>query len=209
MGEGEHTELAPSETETASVYAWGLAEYDEEYPTTRRLSPSRITGAAVAASLAAVAVAGVLGWQHLQRDGTVEAAPSMVSAAPMTTTEVPTVEAEAPPSPTVVTITTVIKQVPPGWLPTTAKQAPPPVAQEPTMTAYDRQFLQNLQTRWGFKIANATITLNNAAVVCRELQQGKDLPEISQELADSTEMDVTQGHIFASEALLIYPDCHG
>ena len=62
MMDQEPTELAPSENETGSIYAWGAAlDYDDvdECPTTpTRLTPRRITSLSVAASLVLIAVAG-------------------------------------------------------------------------------------------------------------------------------------------------------
>lgn len=75
------------DAETQSVYAWGLADEPDE-PAPARFTPSLITAAAVAASLAVVTVAGVLAWRHLRVEETsVAATESMV---PATMTQVTT-----------------------------------------------------------------------------------------------------------------------
>lgn len=101
MGEvdaADPTELAPTENETASVRAWGLdaVDYDDyddyDEPPTTRLTPGRITGGAVAASLVAVAVAAVLAGMHLGRVGTptpTSATSTMVQASPPSVVVVP------------------------------------------------------------------------------------------------------------------------
>jgi hypothetical protein len=73
------TELSPaSDTETRSDRAWGLAEDAEDFPT-QRLTPSRITAVAVAASVVVIAVAAVVAFVQLR--GGSPAAPTSESAA--------------------------------------------------------------------------------------------------------------------------------
>jgi hypothetical protein len=132
MGDADPTELAAAELETQSVQAWGLADEDDDvYPPASRFTSGRITAAAVTASLAVVAVAGLVAWQHLRQDESVPTAAtaSMVPATvPVTPPATPI--AAPPPAPPAVTVTTVIKEVPqtPGWLPHTAVPAPRPTA---------------------------------------------------------------------------------
>lgn len=77
MDDSDLTELsAASDTETRSDRAWGLADDAEEFPT-QRLSPGRITGAAVAASVVVVVGAVVVAWMYVR-----EPSPGEPSAQP-------------------------------------------------------------------------------------------------------------------------------
>lgn len=101
------TELAgAAEAETQSAYAWALDEA-EDYPT-QRITPRRITSVAIAASLVAIAGAGVIAYVHLRG----RPAPAPV-AAPTTTTTTTTPVAAPQPSQPPVTVTTVVIQPPP------------------------------------------------------------------------------------------------
>jgi serine/threonine-protein kinase len=72
------TELAPSENETTSVRAWGLDDGDLAEVPTQRITPGRITTAAVLASLVVVAMAVAVVLHHLHQVG--PASPAMVQA---------------------------------------------------------------------------------------------------------------------------------
>jgi hypothetical protein len=103
MRDHEQTELAPVETETAAVRAWGLAEDYEDDPPAARFNPRAITTAAVAASLVAITVAWLVAWQHLRSEDEpvpTDTTSSMVPAVvppPLTTSATPI--AAPPPSP--------------------------------------------------------------------------------------------------------------
>lgn len=112
------TELAGvAEADTQSAYAWGLDD-GEDWEPPRRANPRLITTLAVAASLVAIAGAGVTA--YIMRDQS----PESTSVSAPTTTTTTTVAAVAAPPP--VTVTTVIVQAPP-------EPAAPPKPAEPPM----------------------------------------------------------------------------
>jgi hypothetical protein len=202
MGDGDPTELAPTDTNTESVQAWGLDD-DYEDPPTIRLTAGRITAAAVTASLVAITVAGVLAWQHLQ-DAPVDAAvtSSMVPATTMAAPVTPVVVAPPPPPPPV-TITTVVERVPApttGWVPHTAAPMPPSTGAE------DAEFLDRL-TGQGWSITNAAAMVRNAHIVCNLLQQGRSPDYINGQLMSGAAMTPIEADSFASTVTLTYPNC--
>jgi hypothetical protein len=88
--EMEPTEMAPSETETGSIYAWGLDDDGVDEPPTQRLTSRRITALGVAASLIVIAVAGVVAFvvirQHSQPKAPSAPVVATVAAPPPTVT---------------------------------------------------------------------------------------------------------------------------
>lgn len=109
------TELAGvAEADTQSAYAWG-EDSGEEWEPPRRVTPRLITTVAVAASLVAIAGAGVTA--YVMRDRSSASPP--VAAAPTTSSHV----AVAAPPP--VTVTTVIVQAPPAPAAPQTPAAPP------------------------------------------------------------------------------------
>lgn len=195
MGEAEPTELAPSENVTESVYAWGLAD-DDEAPTTR-LTAGRITGAAVAVSVAAIAAAGLLAWQHLRTADEPVSAPTMVQA----TLTTPTAKPEPPPPPPLpppVVITTVIKQADPSTVTVPA----------PTWTAaHDRQFVATLQA-YGWTIWDPMASSGQARDVCTVLRQGGTPKAIIDELSGpGSPTTRTEAEVFVQTAQETYPGC--
>lgn len=89
----------------------------------------------------------------------------------------------------------------------TLKPPPPPPSPTVVLTPLDAQFLAALR-KDGFEFSNSAGVLQDAALVCKKLRSGVDLPEISQQMADETPLDVGSAHVFASEVLLTYPSCH-
>jgi hypothetical protein len=194
MGEAEPTELAPSENATESVYAWGLADYDEA-PTTR-FTAGRITGAAVAVSVAVIAAAGLLAWQHLRQD---TPTPVMVTAT-MTTTNAP------------VAITPTRGWLPsPTWHPPTTVTAPSGQIPPDMMAALDRRFIQALLEK-GWTLPNPDITVARAHQVCVEFQQHATMADIKARLAVEAQANGAPDPYgaadeFAYTALEVYPNC--
>ena len=76
-----------AEAETDSAYAWGAIDYDDAVPT-QRLTPRRITTAAVATSLTIVAAATTVAWFYL-RDKPHDAQESISVAVPTVTRPAP------------------------------------------------------------------------------------------------------------------------
>lgn len=89
----EPTELAPSETETGSIYAWALDPDDPDGLQTHRLTSRRITVLSVATSLILVAVAACLALGIGQQPRPVEETQRTMSAP---SAVVPPVPAPAP-----------------------------------------------------------------------------------------------------------------
>ena len=202
MGEvdsAEPTELAPTETDTASVRAWGLDEYDyddyDDYdePPTTRITPGRITGTAVTVSLVVIAAAGLLGWQHLRtEDAPIEAAvtSSMVPAT-VTTTAVPVAVEEPPPPPRSDTEGWGVPEemVPPPTKTVTVEK-PPPVQMPSQMTAaQDRRFIASLEAK-GWTIWDPASSVQRAHQVCVDFQQHASMNQI---IAQLTTEAVEQG----------------
>ena len=78
------------ETETGSIYAWGLDDDGVDEPPTQRLTSRRITALGVAASLIVIAVAGVVAFvvirQHSQPKAPSAPVVATVAAPPPTVT---------------------------------------------------------------------------------------------------------------------------
>src|SRR5215218_5617321 len=130
---------------------------------------------ALAGSLVLIGAAGVVallvirGVWHFETPAPVVASPE--PAPPVSTTTAAPV-AHPPPGPWITpTKPVTVTQVPPPK--TVTAQAPPPPVQ---FTAYDQQFLQSLQGKWGWRIDEPEIMIENAYLVCVKLQQGQDLP---------------------------------
>jgi hypothetical protein len=203
MGEvdaADPTELAPTENETASVRAWGLDEfdYDEELPTTR-LTPGRITGAAVAASLVAVAVTAVLAGMYLHtEDAPVDAAvtSSMVTAAPMTTV-IPVAAPE--PKPPTDGWGVPVEMVPPPTKTVTVEK-PPPVQMPPAMTAaQDRRFIANLEAK-NWVVWDAASSVQRAHQVCMDFQQHASMNQIIDKLtAEAVAQNIPNPYVSADQ----------
>ncbi|MBS1694500.1 MAG: hypothetical protein JST91_19975 [Actinobacteria bacterium] len=97
----EPTELSGvAEAGTESVEAWSLDDsWDGQYPT-QRFTPRRITVAAIVASLAVIAGAGVVAVMHLRKDNPVPAtAPATATAITTVVVAVPPPSAIEPPTP--------------------------------------------------------------------------------------------------------------
>lgn len=185
------TGVAPTDVaervEVEPLEAWSLDD-GEEWPAQRSWWPVL---AVVAVSLAVVGIAIGAAYETLRGQPaatppTAEVTTTVVSTAPEPTaaptfkTDVPDAGTLEPPRPT-----------------------PPP----PVLTPLDTQFLAALR-KDGFEFSNSAGVLQDAALVCKKLRSGVDLPEISQQMADETPLDVGSAHIFASEVLLTYPSCH-
>jgi hypothetical protein len=125
---GEPTEMAGvAEAQIGSIYAWEL-DYDDpdEFPTTpiRRMTPRRVTALGIAASLVAVAAAGVIAIASMH-------APASTSTIAQTVVAPPTVTEMMPPP-----VTTTVMAAP---LPPPPPPPPPSVAvATPTPTPRDR-----------------------------------------------------------------------
>jgi hypothetical protein len=205
MGDGDDpTELAPSETDTASVRAWGLSDFDDEdEPAEASLKAEIITATAVGASVVAIVIAGLIAWEHFSSDDTsipVAASSSMVTATTMTATPV-ALPPPPPPTPAPVTITTVIKQI---VVPTTAAQAAP--APTAALAAYDDQFLNKLVAE-GWNITSAAAMAKNAHLTCGLLRQGNGMDYINGQLMAGAAMTSTEASLFSSTVMSTYPDC--
>ena len=145
------TELAGvAEAETESVHAWALDDEDEIE--TRRLTPRRITDAALAGCL--VLIAARRGGAAVIRGASqIEPAPLPVVAAPppppAPSTAAPTtttVRAQpAPPGPWITPTkpVTVTVQAPPKTIDATVQAPPPAGITVEQLAAYDRQFVAN------------------------------------------------------------------
>lgn len=193
------TELAAPITETEAVTAWALDD-GQEWEPQRRLIPRLITTGAVAVSLALVAVAGVLAWQHLRTEESV-AAPEMVPAAvtPVTTTVKPVAAPpKPPPAPPPVTVTTVVIQAP----------APTPVYVPPVvdMAALDSQFIRNMLAQ-GWQIWDTRQSAASARMACSMLHNGATFEAVATRLANASQASMDEGRAFAATAMRTYPDC--
>lgn len=181
------------EPETQSVYAWGMDDDDDLSPP--RLTPRRITMAAVGASLAAVAVAGVLAWQQLRADE-----PAALEAMTPATTSAP-----SPVLPPPVTVTTVMVQPPPPV--TVTQQAPPP-----SRESVDERFLANMRAD-GWTVSDPQLATSRAHQSCGMLQDGYNTGEVVQFLLSTTgggpydEDAIRQASNFVTTAMATYPNC--
>lgn len=171
------------------VTAWSLDD-GEDWPVQRSWRPVVL---AVAGSVAAVGVAAGVAIGYLSGGDSTSAPATTPATTAVTTTVVTTTPA---------TLKTDVPDAHPIETPT------PTVTVPVVLTALDEQFLNTLTGKWGFNIANPTIAIQNAALVCKRLRSGIDLPQISQEMAAATEYDLRSAHIFASEVVLNYPSCH-
>lgn len=195
------TELAGvAEMHTESVEAWSLDDAAEDYPATgswadpeRRWTPRRVTILAVVASVAVLGTAaGVVVWQ-LRTERPVSTTHVVVATATVTTvvpeppkpTPAPTVRAAAP---------------------SAVQKVPPPPPQPLRLTELDYLFMQKVRAD-GFTGSTDDL-IHDAAKICYDLQHGKDLPEISQDMAAHRNVTPDQAHLFASEVFLTYPTCH-
>ncbi len=169
------TELAGvAEAETESVHAWALDDEDEIE--TRRLTPRRITDAALAGCLVLIAAAGVVALLVIRGAWQIEPAPLTVVAAP-----------PPPPAPSTAapTTTTVRAQpAPPGpWITptkpvTVTVQAPPKTVQaapswEPDA---DMRFLSLVSQIPGVTVNAPGLLTASARQVCIDLQNGVTTP---------------------------------
>lgn len=205
MGEDvdEPTQSASvAEAETRSAYAWGLADMPDE-PEPQRLTPRRITTAAVAASLALTAIAGVIAWQHLGGEEPMQVAEtaSMVPAAvtPLTTTPKPVAAPpKPPPPPPPVTVTTVVIQTP----------APTPVYVPPVvdMAALDSQFIRNMLAQ-GWQIWDTRQSVETAHLACSMLRNGATTEAVATRLANASQASMDEGRAFTATAMRTYPQC--
>lgn len=202
----EPTELAATETETASVHAWGLDDDDDE--PTSRLTPGRITGAAVATSLLALAAVGLMAWQLRTDTVTPEAVSSTMVPATMTTAVPIAVTPQSPPPPPLVTITTVIKQVPApttGWVPAPTQSTnvgiPPDV-----VAMYDQRLVANLQAD-NWNIWDPAAIAKSAHQVCAALQRGDEPWQVRQQLVAAGPLTDVEAASFTSNVMRTYPDC--
>lgn len=211
MGDGEQTQLAPSETETSSVRAWGLDEidYDDDPPPTR-ITAGRITGVAVAASLAAIAAAGVLAWQHLRTEDAPVSVAATGTMVPATMIAAPVVVAPPapPPVPAPVTITTVVKQVQPtgGWAPSTPPQATNMPIPAEVVAIYDQRLIENLQAE-NWSIWDPAAIARSAHQVCAALRRGDSLSLIRQQMVEAGPVNETEAVSFTSNVMRTYPAC--
>lgn len=218
MGDGEQTELAPSETATQSARAWGLDELDEILvegtPPMTRLTPRLITGAAVTVSLVAIAAAAVVSWQHLRIGD--ELAPTAVTSSmvpatvPVTPTATPVAVTPPPPPPPPVTITTVIKQVPAptgGWVtPTAPTQVADPGIPPEVVAMYDQRLIANLEAD-NWSIWDPAAIAKSAHQVCAALQNGDSPALVRQHLVEGGPITDTEAASFTANVMRTYPDC--
>lgn len=207
------TELAPSASETAAVTAWSLDD-GEEWQPPRRWSPTLVTAAAVIASLALVAVASVIAWQHLRASNPDVAASnidaSMVPAAvtPVTTTTSPVAAPpKPPPAPPPVTVTTVV-QAPPTTLAEMSPEHPGISAQQ--MAAYDQRLLASLRAR-GWAVWDPGLTIARAHQVCALLYNGESVAQVRNRLVAEAANDggdvYATANGFMDSTMATYPDC--
>lgn len=186
--EGEQTELAPADSVTESVRAWGLADFEDE-PTVR-LTSGRITGAAVAASLVAVTAAGVLAWHLRTQDEPIPTAvtSSMVPATTMAAPVTPVVVAPPPPPP--VTIMTIVERVPP-----------------PLPVDYNGRFVKNMLAK-GWTILDPPLFIQRANRTCELLRQGVPREQLSVDLLKVEPMlNIDMARQFTAAVQDTYPDC--
>jgi hypothetical protein len=214
------TELAgAAEAETESAYAWALDD-DEDETETRRLTPRRITGAALAGSLVVIAAAGVVAVLGIRGVWHVDA--PVIVAAP-STTEVPaptTAAAATVLAPWITpTATTVIAQ-PITPTKTVTAAAPPPVTVQAPMSKtvyvpippplpvnYDQRLIYNLQAR-GFTVFDAASVTAQAHQACGMLQGG-DSPQAVVEHFTGGPFNTSPADAasFVTTVMLTYPSC--
>lgn len=208
---GAPTELAPSADETEAHTAWALDDGPEWKPPF--WTAGRITAAAVGiAVLAAVVVAGLVGY-HLRSTPEMVSAPLTSSAAAKTTAApvtTPPVRADdrkgwglpagaAPP-------VTKTVAAPPK---TVTVQAPPPVYVPPPvvdMTAFDGQFIGNLRAQ-GWVIWNEQQSASSARLACSMLHNGAPFEYVANHLATQSQAKIEEGRVFTSTAMRTYPNC--
>lgn len=196
------------EAETQSVYAWGLADEPDE-PESHRLTPGRITTAAVAASLTLLTIAGALAWQHLRVEEAPAATTATTSMVPATMTTVSPVAAP-PPAPPPVTITTVVVQAPPTTAQTQAPVANTGGISPQLMAVYDRQFVANMQPHMqavGSSVEDADLMAFRAHQTCAKLQQGYTDGALTQQLMTEFGLVPSLANAFVRTAMATYPDC--
>ena len=210
MGEvdsAEPTELAPTETDTASVRAWGLDEYDyddyDDYdePPTTRITPGRITGTAVTVSLIAISAVGVFAWMHLRtEDAPVDAAVTS-TAAPMTTTVVPVAAPE--PKPPTVGWGVPEEMVPP---PTKTVTVAPSVNPADEVNPDDARFVANLKAR-GWNVWDPNEVTGHARTVCAALRNGDSPASVNQQMVTVGLLNPEEAASFTATAMVSYPNC--
>lgn len=194
------------EAETQSVYAWGLADEPDE-PEPHRLTPGRITTAAVAASLTLLAIAGALAWQHLRGEETSAATPATTSMVPATMTSEAPPSRPPLPSPPPVTVTTVIVQAPPVQVPPDEQVPPIPGGLSPAaIVPYDRQFIANLQAKH-WLITDTSELARDAHVICALLQQGLSRGRANATYAEASGRGMVDADQFTVTAMQTYPGC--
>ena len=200
---GEQTQLAPSESGTEAHTAWALDD-GEDIPAGRRFSPGQITAVAVSAAVLLAAGAGVVAWQHLNRDQGV-AAPVVTPEAPTTTTKRgwggpainrPPVQLPPPPPSTV----TVTKEPP---VITQQVAAPPPPID---MRQFDGLFIQNMKAQ-GWVIWNEAQSVETARMACSMLHNGATFQFVANHLAVQSQAKIEEGQVFTSTAMRTYPNC--
>lgn len=188
------TELAGvADAATQSAYAWGLSgEAATEAIGGRQYSPSWITVAVVAASVAVIVAAGAVAWAHLRTDST---APTPPQAAPTPTT------APAPVPQAPATVTTVIVQPP---APTASQPAATPPS--PTYDGFDEQFVAIMQ-RAGWTKDSPVFLARRGRQVCSMLQGGATPDYVKQRIVTDSGLPWDQAVLFTDTAMSVYPGC--
>lgn len=188
----EPTELAGiAEADTAASEAWSLCP-DEPEP--RSLRTWAITGAALAASLAAVGGAAWVAVPHLRGAESPPVPPPPVTA-PTTTVAAAPAPPPPPPAPPPATVTTVVVQ--------STVQVP---QDAPTLADYDQQYLTALKAE-GWNVPNPSATVNDAHITCSYLRQGIPLAEVSRMYATAAGRSVADASHFTAMMTAIYPNC--
>lgn len=194
------TELAgAAEAETQSKYAWSLDDgVIEDYPT-RRLTPRRITVAAVVVSLAVVAGAAAVVVMHLRRD---DPAPTPAAAPTSTTPAAVTTIIVAPPPPPPPPATVTVQAAP-----TTVTQDPSPEPYTPDWYAiYDRRLYNSLTAR-GISITDPALMAQDAHLMCARLIDGQSVAGVTQDYAAASRGNYAVATVFVSTVMATYPKC--
>jgi hypothetical protein len=219
----EPTELAGvAEAENESVHAWALDD-DEDEIETRRLTPRRITEAALAGCLVLIAAAGLVALLVIRGAWQIEPAPLPVVAAPPSppapSTAAPTTKAvraqPAPPGPWITPTkpVTVTVQAPPKTIqaaqpPVTVFPSRPPLQGPlPDLIPYDRQFIANLQAR-DWVVWNPALMAQRGQEACVMLRDGEPRGLISQKLVGvEPQLTLAMAWQFTEIVSDTYPNC--
>lgn len=186
--------------------AWGLAEDFEEAPTPR-LTPGRLTAAAVAMSVVLVAGAAGIVWSHMRSTSASEPPkPSMMAASPPTTTVplLPTVTIMSQPPVTVTVSAPPAPSVVPAADPN--KVDPDTGVSPAQLAAWDSKFL-SMMANDGWNAKDGKATARRAHLFCADLTNGVPPAILNQQIANQSGLGVDFALLFTSNAMIVYPGC--